>query len=202
MTNEFWNSLLTEKSWTFLQELRMKYNFILIGGWAVYLLTRQKKSKDIDIVIDIKELQKFKNENLSKNERLKKYEIKRDEIDVDIYVEYFSKLTVPVEDIKKYFINVEGFKVAKPEVLLMLKQGAYAERKHSVKGEKDAIDIVSLLFFSGIHLNAYKELARNYKLEHYISELIDLVKDFKDYNALELTPHKFKVEKEKILSKL
>ena len=51
MDKEFWNSLLTEKSWEILQELRKNYDFILIGGWAVYLLTKQKKSKDIDIVI-------------------------------------------------------------------------------------------------------------------------------------------------------
>jgi len=53
MNKEFWNSLLTEKSWEILQELRKDYNFILIGGWAVYLLTKQKKSKDIDIVIGL-----------------------------------------------------------------------------------------------------------------------------------------------------
>ena len=40
---EFWNSLLTEKSWNLLIEIKKKYDFILIGGWAVYLLTRQQK---------------------------------------------------------------------------------------------------------------------------------------------------------------
>jgi hypothetical protein len=54
---DFWNSLLTEKSWEILQELRKKHNFVLIGGWAVYLMTKQHKSKDIDMVISIKELE-------------------------------------------------------------------------------------------------------------------------------------------------
>src|SRR3989344_8031754 len=117
---EYWNSQLTEKSWKLLQELVKKYNFILIGGWAVYLLTKQQKSKDIDIVVDIAELQKLKQENLIKNDRLKKYEIKLEEIDVDIYLSYFSKLTIPAEEIKNYSIKIEGLNVASPEALLIL----------------------------------------------------------------------------------
>jgi len=143
---EFWNSLLTKKSWEILQELRKEYDFILIGGWATYLLTKQQKSKDIDIVVDLNELQKLKKKNLMKNDNLKKYEIKVDEIDVDIYLEYYSKLTIPTEDIKKYSIEIQGFKVASPETLLILKQGAYFDRKNSIKGQKDLIDIVSILF--------------------------------------------------------
>src|SRR3989344_4490106 len=97
---EYWNSLLTEKSWQILQDLRREYNFILIGGWAVYLFTKQQKSKDIDIVVGINELEKLKGGGLGKNDNLKKYEIKKEEIDVDIYVEHYSKLAIPVEDIK------------------------------------------------------------------------------------------------------
>ena len=108
---EFWNSQLTEKSWKILQELRRKYNFILIGGWATYLWTRQKKSKDIDIVVEINELQKLKKEFLSKNNHLKKYEIKIDEIDVDIYVPYFSKFAIAPENFKRYVKKINGFNV-------------------------------------------------------------------------------------------
>jgi len=50
MTAEFWNSFLTEKSWEILQKLKKQHKFILIGGWAIYLLTNQQKSKDIDII--------------------------------------------------------------------------------------------------------------------------------------------------------
>src|SRR3989344_2988695 len=113
---KFWNSLLTDKSWMILQDIRKKYDFILIGGWATYLWTKQQKSKDIDIVVSIDELQRLKQENLGKNDSLKKYEIKFDEIDVDIYVSYFSKLAIPVEDIKKYSSVTEGFNVVIPEV--------------------------------------------------------------------------------------
>jgi len=73
---EFWNSQLTEKSWKILQDISQQYNFILIGGWAIYLWTKQQKSKDIDIIVGIDELQKLKKANISKNDNLKKYELK------------------------------------------------------------------------------------------------------------------------------
>ena len=199
---EFWNSQLTEKSWKILQELRKKYNFILIGGWATYLWARQQKSKDIDIVTEISELQRFKNENLSKNDNLKKYEIKIEEIDVDIYVSHFSKLTIAPENLKKYTQKIEGFNVASPEALIILKQGAYEDRKDSVKGEKDKIDILSLLFFSDINFKSYKSVLKEYSLIYHIENLISLVRNFKDYDSLHLTPREFKFKKELILKKL
>jgi|SRR3989344_6854980 len=199
---EFWNSLLTEKSWKLLQELKKKYNFILIGGWAIYLWTKQQKSKDIDIVVDIKELQKLKRENLNKNDNLKKYEIKYEEIDVDIYVPYFSKLTIPTEDLKNYTSKIEGFEVASSEVLLILKQGAESQRKNSVKGEKDKIDIISLLSFSNIDFKRYKSIIEKYKLVNYIEKLINLVRNFTDYQSLNLNPREFKLKKEEIIKNL
>ncbi len=199
---EYWNSLLTEKSWILLQEINKKYNFILIGGWATYLWTKQKKSKDIDIVVDIKELQKLKAENLVKNNNLKKYEIKFNEIDVDIYVSYFSKLAILVEDIKDYVSKIEGFKVVLPEALLVLKQGAEIERGHSIKGEKDRIDIISLLLFTDINYKKYKSILDKYSLNEYLNKLIAILRNFKDYNLFNLTPHEFKIKKEKVLKEL
>src|SRR3989338_10282386 len=99
---EFWNSLLTEKSWRIMQELKKEgFKFIVIGGWAAYLWTKQHKSKDIDIILpDWKNLETIKQKyELSKNDNLKKYEIKLDEFDIDIYIPYYSKLTLPIEDI-------------------------------------------------------------------------------------------------------
>jgi hypothetical protein len=40
---EFWNSMLTKESWEELKRLNKKYDFVLIGGWAVWLLTKLKK---------------------------------------------------------------------------------------------------------------------------------------------------------------
>ena len=72
---EFYHELITEKSFKTLQELRKKFKFILIGGWAVFLYTKSLKSKDIDMVIDYDELGRIKKAYaLSKNDRLKKYD--------------------------------------------------------------------------------------------------------------------------------
>lgn len=201
-TKEFWNSLLTEKSWSILQELKREYDFVLIGGWAVYLLTRQLKSKDIDIVITIDTLARMKDLGISKNDALKKYEIKKEEIDIDVYVEYFSQLTVPVHEIKKHTLMLEGFRVARPELLVLLKQGAYHDREYAVKGEKDKIDILFLLFFSHFDSRKYCRLAERYHLMPLTTRLQSLVQNFKDFNALSLTPRSFKLKKAALLKSL
>ena len=110
---DFWNSLLTEKSWNILIRISKEpFKFIIIGGWATYLWTKQHKSKDIDIALkDIKEIDYLKNNyNLKKNDNLKKYEIVFDNIDLDIYVPYFSKLSIPIEDLNEFSTKIEVFK--------------------------------------------------------------------------------------------
>jgi hypothetical protein len=199
---QYWNTLLTEKSWNLLQDLKRKHDFILIGGWAAYLLAKQQKSKDIDIVIDVEELEKLKKEGLIKNDRLKKYELKQEEIDIDIYVEYYSKLTIPPEELRKYSIETQGFRVISPEALLVLKQGAYQDRQNSVKGEKDKLDIISLLFFTGIDFKQYKSILTEYKLEAFLGELKKTLTGFKDYDTLGIAPNEFKRKKEALLLKM
>ena len=199
---EFWNSLLTEKSWNLLQEIKGKFDFILIGGWASYLWTKTHKSKDIDIIIDLKTLYKIKNEyKLIKNDRLKKYEIKFGEIDVDIYVPYYSKLSLPIEGLKNYFTVVEGFKVVTPEILLILKQGAELDRGNFVKGQKDRIDIMTLLFYSDIDFKKYNEILKRYNLD-YLKELKRIITAFKDVNHLNVNVKEFKKRKNKLLEEI
>ncbi len=201
--SDFWNSLLTEKSWEILKELRKEHNFILIGGWAAYLIAERQKSKDIDIVVDLNELHKLKQENImGKNDKLRKYEIKKQDIDVDIYLEHYSKLAIPVEDIKNYTINLKGFNVACPELMIVLKQSAYFDRKDSVKGEKDLIDIISILFFSEIDFEKYNDIIKKYSLENYLRSLYSAVSGFNDFNKLNLSPKEFKLKKREILDKI
>ncbi|MBM3199885.1 hypothetical protein FJZ53_03020 [Candidatus Woesearchaeota archaeon] len=202
---EFWNSILTEKSWNILVELNKdSFDFILIGGWAAYLWTSLHKSKDVDIVLeDLKTLDYLKKKyGLKKNDNLKKYEIQFEEIDVDIYVPFYSKLAIPVEDIKKYATKIKGLKVVKPEALLILKQGAELERKESVKGDKDRIDIMTLLIYSEVSFKEYESLLKLYELEHYLPRLKTIIKTFKDIQYLNLNPRQFKLKKEQILTKL
>src|SRR3989338_6441330 len=173
---EYWHDLVTEKSWKLLQQLKGKFKFILIGGWAVYLLARTQKSKDIDVIVDIKTLQQIKSSyDLRKNDALRKYEIKVDEVDVDIYVPFYSRLAIPLEKVESQ--KIEGFDVAKPEELLILKQGAELDRRHSEKGEKDGIDIMSLLLNCDVDFERYKKILKGSGKEELINELLRLVKN-------------------------
>ena len=200
---DYWNAIITEKSWNLLKELNKKIKFILIGGWAVYLWTKAHKSKDIDIVVDFNELEKIKLKyNLKKNDNLKKYEIIIEEIDVDIYVPYYSNLAVSIEDIKKNSVKVENFNVVKPEILLILKQSAEIERQESEKGLKDKIDIMDILLNCNIDFKNYKNKLKEYNLMHYKNRLINIINKFKDLKYLNLNPREFKLKKEKILNGL
>lgn len=44
---EFYHQLITEKSFQLLKQLKQKFNFILIGGWAIYLYSKSLKSKEV-----------------------------------------------------------------------------------------------------------------------------------------------------------
>lgn len=201
---EFWNSVLTEKSWNILKELTKKpVEFTLIGGWAAYLWTKLHKSKDIDIIVDIDNLRYFKeNYDLRKNDRLKRYEVKFQEIDLDIYVPHFSKLAIPAEDVLQYTTKIQNIRVVVPEVLLILKQGAEIERKESVKGGKDRVDIMTLVFFADIDFDKYYSLLKKYKIEGFCKRLKEIINNFRDIEHLWLNPREFKLRKNEVLKKL
>jgi len=202
---EFWNSLLTEKSWKILQELKKeKFRFIVIGGWALYLWTKQQKSKDIDILlVEIKDLDVLKRKyNLIKNDRLRKYEIKIEDIDIDIYVPYYSQIALPVEDIAQKTSMIEGFEVITSETLLILKQGAEIARRGSVKGLKDRIDIMTLLCYAGVDFVRYRELLEKYNLGDYRERLKKVINVFKDIKYLNLNVKGYAKLKRELLKKI
>lgn len=177
---EFWNSNITERSWNKLNELKKEIDFVLIGGWAVYLYTKLYKSKDIDIIVDYGVLRALsKKYVVNKNERLRKYEIKLDEFDIDIYLPKYSDLPVPPEEIAtKLKTNIGGFSAPTPEALAMLKLGAIANRMESVKGQKDAIDILGMLFYSGLSVDKLGRLLKTYNREEYVRLLLRILNGF------------------------
>ena len=198
---EYWNTIITEKSWQVLQKIRKEIDFVLIGGWAAYLWAKSHKSKDIDIVVDYKELNKLKlNYNLKKNDNLKKYEIKVDEIDVDIYIPFYSELPI-IDKIKDYAAIVEGFKVVKPEALLILKQAAEASRSNTEKGLKDRIDIMDLLLKCSIDFAEYINLTEKEKLNNFKRRLLDIVSKFNEPKYLDLNPRQFKLKRGELIKK-
>lgn len=202
---EFWNSLLTEKSWRIMQELKKEdFRFIVIGGWAAYLWTKQHKSKDIDILIlNFDDLEHVgKKYDLRKNDNLKKYEIKIEEIDIDIYIPYYSKLTLDIGFIANHTTKVEGFEVVLPEILLILKQGAELDRKDSIKGQKDRIDIMTLLCYSKIDFKSYNNIIEQHKLANYRQRLRQIITTFKDLKHLNTNANDYTKVKRQLLEKL
>ena len=200
---KYYHDLITEKSFKILQDLKRKFDFILIGGWAIFLYTKSLKSKDIDIIVDYDELEKFKKEfDIVKNERLKKYEAKVEQIDIDIYLPYYSNIGLPVEEVKKYTQSVEGFNIPMPEVLLILKTYTFFQRKNTTKGRKDLIDIFSLLSKEIINWQEYKELIKKYNLEEINKKLKELISSTKNLPELNLLNHQLSRLKRKILENL
>jgi hypothetical protein len=155
------------------------------------------------VLRDFRDLSFLKeNYDLRKNDSLKKYEIKIDEIDVDIYVPYYSRLGIPAEDMKTYATKVQGITAAIPEALLILKQGAELARKDSVKGLKDRIDIMSLLCFQNLDFKKYRELLEKYKNKAFSGRLKEIVKGFTEAKYLDFNPRELKLKKKALLEKM
>ncbi|MCD6227118.1 hypothetical protein J7J90_01345 [Candidatus Micrarchaeota archaeon] len=201
---EYWPEHVTQKSWERLTRLTKEFDFILIGGWAVYLYTGLHKSKDIDILINLETLYSLKSMyDLKKNEHLKKYEIEDNEFDIDIYVPHFSQLAIPVEDI----INmdnpiIKGIKTVTPEVLLTLKQSAFIDRHSSVKGGKDAIDIITLLMYTDVDFERYITLLNKYKHKNYLNNLLQIIQSFNDIEYTGMDFIKYNHWKKDIIKKI
>ena len=182
----FYRDLVTSKSWHLLQDLAREYNFVLIGGWAVWLYTKSLKSKDIDLVVEFASLDKLRQDYpLIKNDHLKKYEIIQTEIHIDIYVPHYSQLGLPAQDIIKSAAQLEGFHVPPPETLLTLKLTAYQNRVGSSKGRKDLLDIISLLLLPQLD---WSQVSRS---------IMDLLKFQTSVPELNLNPHQFSRLKKK-----
>ena len=193
---DYWNNQVTGQSWQVLQQL--KFPFILIGGWAVYLWTGGAKSKDIDIIVDIQLLPTLKAEGLRKNDRLKKYEIRKGDIDIDIYVPYYSTLGIPLHTIRTTVI--QGFTVPAVEELLLFKQVAEQARAPSEKGEKDRIDILSLLCTCPVDFPRYRQLLAANQLD--VSRLLHIVRSFQGFRYLGLTPAQLKHKKQELVEQV
>ena len=200
---EFWNEIILEKSWEVLQKISKEFDFVLIGGWAVYLWSSSQKSKDVDIIIGYETLDYLKrNYILKKNDFLKKYEIIIDEVDIDIYLPYFSNLGIPVEEIIKYKVTVKGFETLPPELLLILKQKAECNRRDSVKGQKDRVDIINLLVRLDMDWEKYKEFLEKYNLKEYMRELFHIINTFDMLEYIGMNPREYKLWKRNVLKGL
>lgn len=195
----FYHDIITQKSWEELKILNKEVNFVLIGGWATYLYTRELKSKDIDILIDYSELGKLKEYyEVSKNDRLKKYEARREEIQIDIYLPHYSEIGLPVDILIDNTISLEGFRVLKKEFLICLKIYVFNLRGRTAKGEKDFLDTISL-FKTGIgDVNKILKIKKDYNLEKQFSYFLNLLDERVEAGEIGLNKHLYKKLKTEI----
>jgi virulence-associated protein VapD len=115
---------------------------------------------------------------------------------------FYSDLGLPIEKIKKYTFSLEGFVVPRAEILLILKQIAFEQRKGSIKGEKDKIDIICLLSILDLDFDFYKKILRKYNQKNLQKELSDLISELTEIKELGLNKHKYSKFKKRILEKL
>jgi hypothetical protein len=183
--------------------LKGLFPFTLIGGWAVYLYTEALKSKDIDLIVDFEQLGKLREQwLLHKNERLKKYEFKVEEIDVDVYVPYFSNPGLPAEQVIPHTVERGGFTIPEIEILLFLKLNAHWERRHAIKGEKDKLDVLSLLQRPELDVTKLTNLFDTYQRTDLLNLLIQIVKTTREAPELDLNAAKMARFRKALFSKL
>ena len=203
MTEQFWHDAVTEKSFAFLQELAKRFQFVLIGGWAVYFYTKALKSKDIDIIVTFEELQSMRTQfDLIKNERLKKYEIKAEGFDVDIYTPHFSELGLPLDDVIREAVSFDGFCLPRKETMLALKLYVYEQRKGSLKGKKDMIDVISLLYYGKISSKLIKDTLERHRLKALNKSLREILAAMYEVKELGLNRKTFADFKKPLLAAL
>jgi hypothetical protein len=175
-----WRDEIVERSWRVLGELKSLADFVLIGGWGVYMWTRKLKSRDIDIYIDQENFYRLQSEllyrgyALKRNVRLMKFEALIGDVEVDIYTPFMSNLAVPCLDVfrERLYSVIERFRVAIPEVLLLLKAQAAQQRWHAEKGVKDRVDIISLLKFADVKRDLLERMLRKYDKQRTLRGII------------------------------
>jgi len=175
-----WRDEVVERSWRVLGDLKGFADFVLIGGWGVYLWTRKLKSRIIDVYIDQENFYKLQSEltqkgyALKRNARLRKFEALIGDVEVDIYTPFVSRLVIPCLDVfdRKLYSVIEGFKVAIPEVLLLLKAQADKDRWHAEKGLKDRVDIISFLQFADVKRDVLEQMLMEYDTKQTLRDVI------------------------------
>jgi hypothetical protein len=113
-------------------------------------------------------------------------------------------MAIPCDQLATMSTVKEGFKVLKTEPLLILKQQAHSDRKDSIKGQKDRVDILSLLVSEAIDFKDYKRLLEKYNIVFFEKELKGIIKLAKEeFSYLNITnPRKIKQLKEEWMRQL
>ncbi|EKD99370.1 MAG: hypothetical protein ACD_22C00282G0002 [uncultured bacterium] len=197
---QYYHNIVTEKSWEELHKLTALSEFILIGGWATYLYTKALKSKDIDILITYDKLQTLsQNYAMFKNERLKKYEAVKGVVQIDIYLPHFSEIGIPVEVLLQQPNSIEGFTLLQPDYLLTLKIYTLGQRGRTAKGQKDFLDIISLVQSGICNLQKVKNLLAEYRMNFGLSMFTNLLKETSEIPELDINTHQLSKTRKSLL---
>lgn len=129
---------------------------------------------------------------------MKKYEARRDEIQIDIYLPHYSTIGIPVEELIRQATSYQGFLLLKKEWLIALKIYVLSQRQRTTKGEKDFLDLISL-FQTRPDVKILNIIIKTHKLtKEYQTFLKELNERF-EILELNLNKHKFKKLKARII---
>jgi hypothetical protein len=126
---------------------------VFIGGIAVYLhainvastADLAETTHDADFYISLADMADLRDiEEVTTNRRLSKHQMVKRGFEFDIYTERQSTLLVPYDVVVASSTVIGGIRVAALEHLLILKVEAYADRRASAKGAKDAKDLIRI----------------------------------------------------------
>ncbi len=165
MQRQFWNDEKAGKSLEVLRQLQAELDFVLIGGWAVYSYVGAEKSEDVDIAIGLDKLYFFTKYGI---EEYSGTTIRHSTIrgtTVDLFIEGYSdrNLPVPVSRIMQDYTLIEGIKVVRKELLLLLKLWGYFGNEET-KIRKDIIDVAILVFYGDIDFGSFSGYVNEYKI--------------------------------------
>ena len=126
---------------------------VFIGGIAVYLHAKNhaqtselaELTHDADFYISLADMGDLRDiEEVTANRRLSKHQMIKRGFEFDIYTERQSTLVVPYDVVLVASKVIGGIRIASLEHLMVLKLAAFADRKDSAKGDKDAKDLLRI----------------------------------------------------------
>ena len=126
---------------------------VFIGGIAVYLHAKNhaqtselaELTHDADFYISLADMGDLRDiEEVTANRRLSKHQMIKRGFEFDIYTERQSTLVVPYDVVLVASKVIGGIRIASIEHLMVLKLAAFADRKDSAKGDKDAKDLLRI----------------------------------------------------------
>ncbi len=197
---DYYHDMVTQKSWEELIRLCRIVPCVLIGGWAVYLYAKRLKSKDIDILVDFDALSILKHRyTINRHDRLKKYHAVRDVVDIDIYLPYYSRIGIPVEDLIGKTRVIEGFTVIDANYLFALKLYTLGERGRMPKGRKDFLDILSLFVSNQVDAKETLRILSQYRLNETLEKFHTFLLESRDVPELDLSIHGYAALKKSII---